>query len=188
MKPDFFLFENVKGLWRTKRHREFFDELKGMLNKAGHITTERLTNALEYGAPQDRDRILMFGIQKDVLSALYPDKAIDDFPWAKYQKHKLSEIKELPWPSTDSYVENHPNANDYFTPKAGKAKMEIERNLIGIELNSISGNAATFSISEVDYTNENIVLSVQEKEGHGHLKGLKGSGKKCITDLQLMSR
>ena len=23
MKPDFFLFENVKGLWRTKRHREF---------------------------------------------------------------------------------------------------------------------------------------------------------------------
>ncbi len=24
MKPDFFLFENVKGLWRTARHREYF--------------------------------------------------------------------------------------------------------------------------------------------------------------------
>ena len=27
-KPDFFLFENVKGLWKTKRHRQFYDELK----------------------------------------------------------------------------------------------------------------------------------------------------------------
>lgn len=28
MKPDFFLFENVKGLWKTARHREFYEELK----------------------------------------------------------------------------------------------------------------------------------------------------------------
>lgn len=151
MNPDFFLFENVKGLWRTKSHREFFDELKGMLNKAGYITTERLTNALEYGAPQDRDRILMFGIRKEVLSGVYPGKDIAEFPWAKYQKHKLADIKELPWPTTNHYqenskmlcpkgipeemtveywfrkndVENHPNSGDYFTPKAGKVKMEV---------------------------------------------------------------
>lgn len=25
MQPDFFLFENVKGLWRTARHRAFFE-------------------------------------------------------------------------------------------------------------------------------------------------------------------
>lgn len=106
MKSDFFLFENVKGLWRTKRHREFFDELKEMLNQAGYITTERLTNALEYGAPQDRDRILMFGIQQDVLKNNYPGKTIDDFPWEKYQKYNLSEIKELPWPRTNPYMEN----------------------------------------------------------------------------------
>jgi DNA (cytosine-5)-methyltransferase 1 len=151
MQPDFFLFENVKGLWRTKRHREFFDELKGMLNNAGYVTTERLTNALEYGAPQDRDRILMFGIRKEVFKVRYPGKSIDDFPWKKYQKYNLSEIKDLPWPKTSPYkegsvvecpdgipesmtveywfrkndVENHPNAKDFFTPKAGKAKMEV---------------------------------------------------------------
>lgn len=151
MKPDFFLFENVKGLWRTKRHREFFDELKKKLNDAGYITTERLTNALEYGAPQDRDRILMFGIHKNILAGNYPGKTIDAFPWEKYQTHKLAEIKELPWPKTTPYkegsktrcpdgipvdmtveywfrkndVEHHPNADDYFTPKAGKAKMEV---------------------------------------------------------------
>lgn len=151
MKPDFFLFENVKGLWRTKKHREFFEELKKMLNDAGYITTERLTNALEYGAPQDRDRILMFGIHKDVLTDKLPRKTIDDFPWGKYQTHKLDEVKKMPWPKTSPYeenskklcpdgipkemtveywfqkndVEHHPNSDDYFTPKAGKAKMEI---------------------------------------------------------------
>ena len=51
MKPDFFLFENVKGLWRTARHRAFYEELKSLLGKAGYVMTDRLTNALEYGAP-----------------------------------------------------------------------------------------------------------------------------------------
>ena len=58
--PDFFLFENVKGLWRTARHRAYFEDLKKILNAAGYCTTERLTNSLEFGAPQDRDRILLF--------------------------------------------------------------------------------------------------------------------------------
>lgn len=151
-RPDFFLFENVKGLWRTKRHREFFEELKGMLHDVGYETTERLTNALEYGAPQDRDRILMFGVHKDVIKDVYHGRLdINTFPWEKYQLYKLDEVKALPWPKTDPYVENsktacpegipenltveywfekndvtnHPNANDYFQPKAGKAKMEI---------------------------------------------------------------
>lgn len=40
---------------------------------------------------------------------------------------------------------------------------DIEANLIGKELSSISGNAALFSISEIDYTNSNVVLMVQGK-------------------------
>lgn len=151
IQPDFFLFENVKGLWKTKRHREFFEELKDKLIASGYCTTERLTNALEYGAPQDRDRILMFGMEKKLFVSIYHDKNIDEFPWSKYQTHKLDDIKALNWPKTEKYqensvsecpegiiremtaeywfekndVEHHPNANDFFTPKAGKAKMEV---------------------------------------------------------------
>ena len=40
---------------------------------------------------------------------------------------------------------------------------DIENNLMGIELNSISGNATAFVISEVDYENSAVVLSVQGK-------------------------
>ena len=149
MKPDFFLFENVKGLWRTARHREYFEELKGLLHGAGYATTERLTNALEYGAPQDRDRILLFGVREDVLAQL-GDKDISSFPWDRYQKYRLDEIKQLPWPGKEEFragsetqcppglpeeltvehwfrendVENHPNAQDYLIPRAGLAKMQ----------------------------------------------------------------
>ena len=53
MKPDFFLFENVKGLWKTARHRAFFEELKASIQAAEYSTTNCLINALAYGAPQE---------------------------------------------------------------------------------------------------------------------------------------
>lgn len=146
MKPDFFLFENVKGLWKTARHRAFFEELKNKMHKVGYITTERLTNALEYGAPQDRDRILLFGIKEELLI----NTSIDSFPWLKYQKYSLDTVKTMPWPNQTSFscgsdyncppdipieltvehwfrknnVENHPNGKDYFTPRGGLIRMQ----------------------------------------------------------------
>lgn len=146
MQPDFFLFENVKGLWRTARHRAFFEELKGKLHASGYATTERLTNSLEYGAPQDRDRILMFGVHQAILGNV----DIDSFDWKKYHRYTLDEIKAMNWPETDAFcpnimtekpegidekltvqywfekndVENHPTAQDYFTPRGGLSRIE----------------------------------------------------------------
>lgn len=146
--PDFFLFENVKGLWRTVKHREFYEELKRILNNAGYALTERLTNALEFGAPQDRDRILLIGIKKDMLKT--KKDIIPNFPWEKHMKYSLANLKNLPWPTKDPYEEdgklicsdgipeeltveywfkkndvaNHPDANRYFTPKAGLPRMQ----------------------------------------------------------------
>ena len=81
-KPDFFLFENVKGRWRTAKHRAYYEELKGMLSQY-YSLTDRLTNSIEFGAPQDRDRILLFGVRKDICSD------VSDFPWNKYMKPEL---------------------------------------------------------------------------------------------------
>lgn len=150
-QPDFFLFENVKGLWRTARHREFFEELKTMLHAAGYCTTERLTNALEFGVAQDRDRILLIGIRKVFLGNEHINgNQIIDFPWNSHIKYSLKEVKELPWLKTTPFVENssmdcpddiyedltvqywfnknhvetHPNAKDHFTPRSGLLRMQ----------------------------------------------------------------
>ena len=82
-KPDFFLFENVRGLWRTKVHRAFYEELKQMLEEAGYALTERLTNAIEYGAPQDRDRIILLGFRDPKLKSkfrIFPGSTHARFP------------------------------------------------------------------------------------------------------------
>ena len=147
--PDFFLFENVKGLWRTAKHRAFYEELKAELREAGYVMTERLTNALEFGAPQDRDRILLFGVDATLADALGDPAAV--FDWKKYMKYDLGELKAISWPTTDKFVkdsrtecpagipkeltvqywfdkndvEHHPNSKDCFVPRNGLSKMQV---------------------------------------------------------------
>lgn len=148
-KPDFFLFENVKGLWRTAKHRAFYEELKNMVEASGYLTTERLTNAIEFGAPQDRERILLFGVKKNIAKKLgLPSEC---FPWEKYMKYKLQDVWNIKWPTTNIFkkdskrvcpkgvpaeltvqhwfdkndVNTHPNAKDCFTPRGGLSKMKV---------------------------------------------------------------
>lgn len=149
-KPDFFLFENVKGLWRTSIHRKFYEELKEKLIEAGYWLTERLTNAIEFGAPQDRDRILLFGMKKNLFTEL-KENPLKEFPWERHCCYSLDEIRKIEWPHTATFkensqttcpvgipkeltvqywfnindVEHHPNSKDCFTPRAGLAKMKV---------------------------------------------------------------
>lgn len=142
-QPDFFVFENVKGLYRTLKHRQFFDKLKEQLSNAGYGCTERLINAIEYGVPQDRERIILFGIRQ-------PQKKNDiaNFDWFSHTQHPVGKALSYPWPDaqpiaiirprpksiplelTIQYwfeqndVENHPNAKHQFKPRAGLAKFE----------------------------------------------------------------
>jgi DNA (cytosine-5)-methyltransferase 1 len=109
-KPDFFLFENVKGLWKTRKHREFYEELKNRLHDGGYITTDRLVNALEYGVPQNRSRIILLGFRKELLKKLgykFSKKQFDlpesVFPWKKYSKYNLDDILALNWPKKNTY-------------------------------------------------------------------------------------
>lgn len=62
-KPDFFIFENVKGLWRTKKHKEFYDKMCDKMKKQGYYLLDKLLNSLEYGVPQERERVIMIGIK-----------------------------------------------------------------------------------------------------------------------------
>jgi len=142
-QPDFFLFENVRGLWQTKVHRHFYEELKNLLRGVGYALTERLTNSIEYGAPQDRDRIILLGFRDPDLKknvdafpwldhALFPNRSAFAYDWPRISPFK--EQSELPPPPTipieltvqywfdKNDVTNHPNAEHCFRPKAGLAR------------------------------------------------------------------
>lgn len=154
-KPDFFLFENVKGLYRTTKHREFFEKMKLKLIKEGYYLTEKLINAIEFGAPQDRDRIILIGFQRSVLGdygfKLNGSPIIKNFNWEKNTLYKANEVFAMDWATLDKFeqdsikpspinipieltveywfqknnVYRHPNAQHYFTPRAGLSKFEV---------------------------------------------------------------
>lgn len=153
--PDFFVFENVKGLYRTARHREFFEELKTQFREHGYSMTEQLVNALEYGAPQDRDRIILIGFHHTVIERLHlpeADGKLLDFPWEAHKRFNLQTVKSLPWPTKTPYHENvktempqgiiedltvlhwwkqnhidtHPNKDMFFQPRAGLVRFQTK--------------------------------------------------------------
>lgn len=112
-KPDFFLFENVKGLWKTKKHRLFYEKLKFKLNQAGYILVERLVNAIEYGVPQDRDRIIIIGFHSNLIKDMgikinNSQKVLleEFFPWKNYILYPKRKALSYPWPSTEPFRED----------------------------------------------------------------------------------
>ncbi len=152
-KPDFFLFENVKGLWRTVKHRAFYDAMKERLEKEGYILTDRLTNCLEYGVPQDRDRILLFGIHKSRSGDITSSELETRFDWeGNISFDKAIVLNKSMWPTQEDYIEdsiktcppdlesfseltvehwfvkndvyNHPNAKHHFIPRQALPKFQ----------------------------------------------------------------
>ncbi|QLE42187.1 DNA cytosine methyltransferase [Nostoc sp. C052] len=109
--PDFFLFENVKGLWKTAKHRLFFESLKQQLQAAGYILTERLINAIEYGVPQDRERIILIGFKNSFLQEMkivFDKKLLSEetFPWNNSILYHQEKVFAYPWRKCEPFKEN----------------------------------------------------------------------------------
>ena len=101
LKPTFFLMENVPGLVRTAKHKEFLNKLRNQLEKAGYVTDLKILNALEYGSPQDRERVFMVGFKNEFLRK---NKGIKDpgslqDGWYPYPVGDYTGAKTLNWPT-----------------------------------------------------------------------------------------
>ena len=73
-----FVFENVKGL-TIGRHRAFLDELVGAFERAGYNVRLpwHVLDAAHYGAPQHRQRLILFGARKGGEVPAYPVPAFN---------------------------------------------------------------------------------------------------------------
>ena len=68
--PDFYVFENVQGLF-SARGGSIFDDIKKSMDKLGYTFEYKLLNAKDFGVIQDRKRVIIIGYKKE-LNLHYP--------------------------------------------------------------------------------------------------------------------
>lgn len=59
-QPKYILLENVRGL-RVGKHKDTFKKIIKELNRIGYDTRDVVLNSKDYGIPQNRDRLWIFG-------------------------------------------------------------------------------------------------------------------------------
>lgn len=145
-QPDFFVFENVKGLYCTQKHREFYEKIKRKLYRQGYSLFDSIENALEYGVPQNRDRLILVGFRRKTFGNRI------EFKFDKNKKYKLEDIRKISWPITSQFqegvttkapdniiedltieywfkknnVDNHVNGKDFFSVRKKNKFFEIQ--------------------------------------------------------------
>lgn len=117
----FFVFENVLGL-KSEKHIEKYNNFKLAFESAGFVLQEVILNASQFGVPQDRKRIFIIGLNKNI----YPAFSFS-FERATVMKTVRESIAHLPEPISyeqykNGHVINH-HANHWcMTPKSKKFK------------------------------------------------------------------
>lgn len=103
LRPKYFVFENVKGL-TVGPHKKFLQEIMEAFEADGTyrvVTDYRVLNAADYGVPQDRRRLFLFGARKGQSLPTYPaerrrvtvGEAIGDLP----EVEEFPELMERDW-------------------------------------------------------------------------------------------
>ena len=146
-EPDFFVFENVKGLWSTKKHRTEYEKIKESFRKKGYVLVDKLVNSLDYGVPQERERVILFGVRYKLLDndkKVARDILKREFAFGENNDFSEEKRNECRWPEENEFSENsqlerpnmiipelsieywfrkndvykHYNADDYFLPRS----------------------------------------------------------------------
>ncbi len=107
-QPKIFVGENVKGLL-TMANGDIFEAIKEEFSNCGYNVFSQLVNAKDFGVPQDRERVIIVGIRKDL--------DINDFsiPVPKNKRMTMREaLAGMPEPSPDD-VCNAPYSSRYMS-------------------------------------------------------------------------
>jgi DNA-cytosine methyltransferase len=87
-QPHIYCWENVKNVL-SKTHKPVFDKHNKTIEDMGYVVDYAVLNAKDYGIPQNRQRVFMVAIRKDVAH-LFPN-----FSVALSQKRPMKPLKEF---------------------------------------------------------------------------------------------
>lgn len=142
-QPRFFIAENVKGILSANKGKAF-PMIVTEFKKAGYFVTHKLLNAWEYGVPQKRERVIIFGCLKK------EDFDNFQFPSTIGQKERkvLSDV---------IVEEENSNENLYFSEKAVAGMLAVKEKMnkgrvmkLTEPCNTIGAHLAKVSLNSTD--------------------------------------
>lgn len=128
LRPDFILFENVRGLVTARGPSGVPGEALHLVRDAfegiGYATSFSLLNAADFGCPQRRVRLFMFGARRHAVPAFPRPTHAEDGGGTLFSP-------EQPWVPLRAVLEDEPSPEDVVRPTARLAPL-----LAALPLNS----------------------------------------------------
>lgn len=88
--PKYVIWENVKGVLSSK-HRPTFDKYLKELNSLGYNNYYKVLNARDYGIPQNRERIFVISIRKDIDKGFTFPEVIGEKKVSEFLQYNVSD-------------------------------------------------------------------------------------------------
>jgi DNA (cytosine-5)-methyltransferase 1 len=105
LSPSFFVLENVAGLFRFRKHRDFLEKKISQLREHGYSVDYTVLNALELGVPQNRERLFVLGFKKSMAQRAIGRKLSKEaagwFPWPAVEVY--TGARSLSWPKVSPF-------------------------------------------------------------------------------------
>ncbi|OHB66898.1 MAG: DNA (cytosine-5-)-methyltransferase [Planctomycetes bacterium RBG_13_60_9] len=116
--PKLVLFENVRGM--LYRNKGYFEAIADAISRQGYIVEWRVLNAMDYGVPQNRERLFVVG-HRGIWR--FPDSTLpQDHPFTagealREMAFSIPENAKFLTPSMDEYVSRYEKKSQCIRPR-----------------------------------------------------------------------
>jgi len=113
--PDIWIFENVRGL--LYRNKQYFEEILTKLKSLSYIVDYKLLNAVNFGVPQNRERLIVVGhrgefrFPVEVMYRVTAGEALGDLAFS------IPDDAKFLIPSMDKYIAKYEKASKCVNPR-----------------------------------------------------------------------
>ncbi|MGB3206469.1 MAG: DNA cytosine methyltransferase [Crinalium sp.] len=115
LRPDIWMFENVRGL--LYKNKWYLDEVTQALQSLGYIVEIKLLNAVNFGVPQNRERVIVVGHQGNFsFPKIFERKITAGEALGELAMQAPPESKFLT-PSMDEYIAKYEKASFCKRPR-----------------------------------------------------------------------
>ncbi|RZV13662.1 DNA (cytosine-5-)-methyltransferase [Aliarcobacter butzleri] len=154
MKPNIFIFENVKGLLSSNKGADYKEVCDTFRKQGYHIVTLQM-NTKDYGIPQNRERIFIVGFLD--VNKYHNYKEPKPFKLEKRLKDILETNVDEKYYLSEKMVQGFMN-----TPSDWQGKFKVknlEKDFYANCINTVEGNRRTDNYIKVGYINQDTQAS-----------------------------